>query len=264
MRRSLGPHRLLPFPRARNLVVDACRYGRSKNVVHGLFEIDVTEARRRIRSRERRTGEALSFTAFLVHGLARAVAEEPTVQAYRDWRRRLWVFEEVDVGTIIEREVHDATIGSVHVVRGAERKSVTEIHAEIRAEKARRVEAHHHLLWWAYLYLPGFVRGALWRILGRFPGFVKRNAGTVSVTSFGMYARGAGWGIPLGSHTLGLAVGGMERKPVVVDGEVEIREVVSVTLSLDHDVVDGAPAARFVDRLKARLERADGLEEEPE
>lgn len=41
-----------------------------------------------------------------------------------------------------------------------------------------------------YLYLPGFVRNALWRIAGQFPLVVKREAGTVSVTSIGMFGGG--------------------------------------------------------------------------
>ena len=43
--------------------------------------------------------------------------------------------------------------------------------------------------------------------------------------------------------------------------ELLLREMLSVTLSFDHDVVDGAPAARFGERLKGVLERGYGLEE---
>ena len=48
---------------------------------------------------------------------------------------------------------------------------------------------------------------------------------------------------PAGS--LAVALGGIAQKPGVVDGRVEIREYLSVTLSFDHDILDGAPAARF-------------------
>ena len=46
----------------------------------------------------------ISFTAFIVASLARAIASNPKVQAYRDWRRRLVVFHDVDVVTMIEPE----------------------------------------------------------------------------------------------------------------------------------------------------------------
>ena len=55
-------------------------------------------------------------------------------------------------------------------------------------------------------------------------------------------------------HTLGLTVGGMAEKPGVVEGRIEIREYLCVTVSVDHDIIDGAPAARFVQRLKELVE----------
>lgn len=75
-----------------------------------------------------------------------------------------------------------------------------------------------------------------------------------------MFGGGGGWGIGLGAHTLSVAIGGIAEKPLAVDGGIEIREVVNLTLSFDHDIVDGAPAARFAKRLKERIEGGDGLE----
>ncbi len=66
----------------------------------------------------------------------------------------------------------------------------------------------------------------------------------------GMFGKGNGFGItymPL--HTLGLTIGGIQTKPGYVDGTFEAvvpREYLSLTISFDHDIVDGAPAARFV------------------
>lgn len=259
--RSGESRRVLPFPRSRKLVIDACRYGKRKNTIHGLIAVDVTEARRRIERHERRHGSDISFTAFVIHSVARAVADDRSVQAYRDWRGRLVIFDDVDVNAIIEREVGGAKMGSVHLIRAADRKSVEEIHADLRAAKARPVRYREHPWLSAYLYLPGFVRSWIWRIAGRFPRLVKRVGGTVSVTAIGMYARGGGWGIGLGSHTLGFTLGGIETRPAVFDGEIVPREFLDVTCAFDHDIVDGAPAARFTRRLKERIERAGGLPE---
>lgn len=252
--------RSLPFPRARNIVIDACRYGWRKHAIHGLIEVDVTEPRRILRERRERTGVSLSFTGFVTRCVAASIDDDPILHAYRDWRRRLVVFDDVDVDVIVEREVGGATMGSGHIVRAANRKSVEEIHADLRAAQEREVRGRDHPLWTVYLYLPGFVRNALWRIGGRMPGFVKKNAGTVAVTAVGMFAGGGGWGIGLGAHTTSVTIGGIAEKPVAVDGRVEIREVVSLTLSFDHDIVDGAPATRFAKRLEERIRRADGLE----
>jgi pyruvate/2-oxoglutarate dehydrogenase complex dihydrolipoamide acyltransferase (E2) component len=75
-----------------------------------------------------------------------------------------------------------------------------------------------------------------------------------------MFGSGGGWGISPTNYSLQLTVGGIGEKPGVVDGEVVPREYLSLTVTVDHDVVDGAPAARFVQRLKELVEGASGLE----
>jgi pyruvate/2-oxoglutarate dehydrogenase complex dihydrolipoamide acyltransferase (E2) component len=64
-------------------------------------------------------------------------------------------------------------------------------------------------------------------------------------------------------HTLGATVGGVAQKPGLHDGAIEIREYLSLTISSDHDVVDSAPAARFVKSFRERIEGASALEERP-
>jgi pyruvate dehydrogenase E2 component (dihydrolipoamide acetyltransferase) len=51
-----------------------------------------------------------------------------------------------------------------------------------------------------------------------------------------------------------LAVGATQEKPVVVDGAIEIRSRMRVTLSCDHRVVDGATGAEFLATFKSMLE----------
>ncbi len=56
-----------------------------------------------------------------------------------------------------------------------------------------------------------------------------------------------------------MTVGGIGEKPGVVDGRIAIREYLSLTISFDHDTIDGAPAARFTQRLKELIESGYGL-----
>ena len=79
------------------------------------------------------------------------------------------------------------------------------------------------------------------------------------MTSVGMFGKGSGWAIPFGVHTLDVALGGIAEKPGVMDGRIEIREYLCLTLSFDHDIIDGAPAARFTQRLKELIESGYGL-----
>ena len=63
-------------------------------------------------------------------------------------------------------------------------------------------------------------------------------------------------------HTLGLTLGGIVERPALEGGVLVNREVLPVTLASDHDIVDGAPLARFAARLRELVESGYGVCEE--
>ena len=85
--------------------------------------------------------------------------------------------------------------------------------------------------------------------------------GTVGVTSLGMFGKDMAWPINIGFHSLEFALGGISQKPKVIDGNTETRKCLSVTMMFDHDVIDGAPAARFASRLAELVQDGFGLTE---
>jgi pyruvate/2-oxoglutarate dehydrogenase complex dihydrolipoamide acyltransferase (E2) component len=91
------------------------------------------------------------------------------------------------------------------------------------------------------------------------PHRFKRHKGTVILTSVGMFSQGGGWGLSLPSHTLGITVGGISRKPGIIDGHIEPREFLHVTLDFNHDIVDGASAARFAEHFRELVQCGRGL-----
>jgi pyruvate/2-oxoglutarate dehydrogenase complex dihydrolipoamide acyltransferase (E2) component len=92
------------------------------------------------------------------------------------------------------------------------------------------------------------------------PFTVKRRAGTTLVTSLGNVVSIPGFVIPFtgGPRSASFALGSVVQKPVVRDGEIVARSMLSVTIVLDHDVVDGGPAARFATRLQELVEHPLG------
>jgi pyruvate/2-oxoglutarate dehydrogenase complex dihydrolipoamide acyltransferase (E2) component len=258
---SEARYELRPFARERHDVVDALEVGVRRHMVHALLELDVTRARELIRAHEATAGERLSFTAFVDASLARAIDADRRLHAYRDWRGRLVLFDEVDVVTLVEAE-RDA-VAIPHVIRAANRRTVRAIHEEIRLVQTRPAASAQRsgLLARLSAWTPGLLRRAFLRVLRKSPRWLKRAAGTTLVTSVGMFGIGRGWVVgivPL--HTLALTVGGITAKPSVVEGHVVPRDYLALTASIDHDVVDGAPAARFVARLRDVVERAEVLE----
>jgi len=59
-------YQVIPFPRIRRLMVDGGRLARQKHLIDGLVEMDMTDARGLIREHKAKTGEAISFTAFII------------------------------------------------------------------------------------------------------------------------------------------------------------------------------------------------------
>jgi pyruvate/2-oxoglutarate dehydrogenase complex dihydrolipoamide acyltransferase (E2) component len=251
---------LLPFPVGRRVIVDAGYLAAGRHIIHGLVEVDVTRARELLRATAGQDGRPFSFTAFIIASLARAVERYPAVHAYRNLRGRLVAFHDVDVAFPIEHRPGAAPIP--HIVRAANRKTVGEISEEIRSEqKAGRPPGRLGWMVRVAPRLPRFVRLLFIRLLKLNPQWVKQSEGTVIVTSVGMFGKRAGWGIAfLMSHTLGLTVGGIAQKPAVVEGAIAIREFLDLTISFDHDIVDGAPAARFTQALMELIETAAALE----
>jgi pyruvate/2-oxoglutarate dehydrogenase complex dihydrolipoamide acyltransferase (E2) component len=240
-------------------MADGGRLGLAKHTVHGLVEFDITQARESIRQHKAQTGEALSFSAFFLACLGKAIDQDRQMHAYRDWRNQLIIFDEVDVNMLFEVEVDGKKTIRPHIIRGVNKKSVRELHDEIRAFQGGHQSSRESTFIDRFVLLPGFVRRMFLWALFKNPQWIKEYYGTVLVSSLGMFGTGGGWGLPVPNHSLQLTLGGIGEKPGVVDHRIEVRKYMSVTVSFDHDVIDGAPATRFIHRLKKLIEKGDGL-----
>jgi pyruvate/2-oxoglutarate dehydrogenase complex dihydrolipoamide acyltransferase (E2) component len=110
--------------------------------------------------------------------------------------------------------------------------------------------------------LAGFFKALIKAATNLDPTILTSMAGTVGVTAVGMFGEGqSGWGMALTPQSLGLVVGGIAWKPGVVNGRIEPREILNLTVTFDHEVIDGAPAARFTRRLMELIECGYGLDE---
>jgi pyruvate/2-oxoglutarate dehydrogenase complex dihydrolipoamide acyltransferase (E2) component len=221
----------------------------------GLFHVDITAARQMLAA----TDPPLSFTAYVVACVGRAAANHPEVHAYRDWCGRLVEHRHVDVQVLIEVATGQGPFGLVHVVRDADIRSVAEISAEIRAVKARPASTGN-----------GRMLDTLAPTLGRVPGLYRMMyavmsrshrlhdaIGTVQVTALGMFADGGGFAIaPATLASLAIVVGGISTRLVDVGGHIATIDLLDLSVSIDHNVVDGAPATRFAADLRRIMQRA--------
>lgn len=266
--KNTAKHTVRTFPSSRLFTMDVGKIGMRKHHIKALIEIDVTDSRKQIRSLRRESGARASFTSWMLKCIARAITEHRQAHALRKGKRRLVLFDEVDISLLVEKTVDGEPVPIPLVLRNVDGRSLSEIHDEIEnakktavrdesgyvIEKKRKKEPIG-----LFTLLPQFIRLAVWKALLSDPFRLKKMMGTVVVTSVGMMGNVRGWLVPYSMHPACFAMGSIVKKPGVVNDGIAAREYLEMTVLLDHDVIDGAPAARFIARLVDLAEKGHGL-----
>ena len=259
----------IPYPSSRQLTFDLGKIGLAKHHVRALLEVDVTEARRIIKQ-NRHTGNKISFTAWLIKAIADCVALHPPVAGVNNARRnRVLVFEDVDISIVVEKDVNGTRVPLPYVIRKADKKGLCQIQDEIESAKSQMIkgegdyvlgEEYSSTAMKLFVRLPQWLRLILMRLFVlNHPQRVKDMMGTVMITTAGMVGHTRGWIMPFGMHPLCLAFGTLNEQAAVFRGEIQKREILHLTVLIDHDVIDGVPAAKFVDDLVKKLQAGFGL-----
>jgi pyruvate/2-oxoglutarate dehydrogenase complex dihydrolipoamide acyltransferase (E2) component len=137
----IGKYEERPFPKMREMIVDTVEQGLRRHHMKGLIELDVTKGREYIRKHKEKTGEALSFTGWIMKCIGQAVNEHKHVQAMRKGNK-IVIFDDVDISVMVERIVDDRVFPVVFVVRKANEKSLREIHDEIRRAQVQTEDGY--------------------------------------------------------------------------------------------------------------------------
>jgi len=231
--------------------------------MYAQIEVDVTNTRQYLRS-QRKAGRNVSFFGFLLSAIARTIDENKEFNQIR-CGKKVYYFDEVDIDTAIELKLDGVLIPRKFIVRDAANKTGEEITQEIENAKKSWKETGFAgeddrvaLRWikFASTLPKWFIKYNIRRLSNR-PLKIKHRFGTTYVASVGGFADISGFIIPFfegRNRPVAFAIGGITIKPGVINSEIKIREYLSLTVSLNHDLVDGAPAARFINRLKQNME----------
>jgi len=251
-------YKVEPFSGNRQAVAANSAVAREKSMIHLVTEVDITDARRHLAEHRIRTGEGLSLTAYVATCVGRALADFPELNAFRSGRH-LIVLDDVTVSVAFERVIDGESVPEPIAFQAINQKSYREVHDELRAAQSRTGEPIGSAMGTAWTrFIPGFLLRAVTRLAYRDIGVWMRY-GVVGVTSIGMFGAGAMWLVPLASSTITVSVGSIAKRLVLVDGSAKEREHLCLTLSFDHEVIDGAPAARFTSRFAEILSSGDEL-----
>lgn len=232
--------------------------------MHALLEFDVTNVRQRLRIL-RKEGQNISFYSFLLSAIAKAMDKNIELNHIRKGKK-IFYFDEVDIDMPIEFKLNGIYEPRKYIVKNAARKTAAEITLEIETAKKSWTEtklAGEDDKWaqrWFKLasIIPKWMFILMVKAFSGNPLFVKKRFGTTYVSSVSGFSDASGFIVPFfGGQTrpLAFAIGNLVKKPGFVDSEIKIRELLSLTVSINHDLVDGAPAARFINCLKEMIEK---------
>ncbi|MFB6119313.1 dihydrolipoamide acetyltransferase family protein [Halosegnis sp.] len=190
----------------------------------------LVETRERLKPAAEAEGSQLTYLPFIVKAVVAALEEHPILNSQLDEENEeILLKQSYNIGIAVATEAGLM----VPVVKNADQKGLLEIADEVSdlAAKARD------------------------RSIER----TEMQDGTFSVTNFG--AVGGEYATPIINYpeTAILGLGALKRRPVVEDGEVVARQTLPLSLSIDHRVIDGADAARFVETLAKYLQTPERL-----
>ncbi|MGD0121738.1 MAG: dihydrolipoamide acetyltransferase family protein [Candidatus Limnocylindrales bacterium] len=178
-----------------------------------------------LRTEFKAAGIALTLTDFIVSAVAQGLVEFPAVNSRTDGVS-VWPRRRIDIGLAVS--VPDGLV--VPVIRDAARRSLTDVH--VRAGELAEAARNGTLT-------PDDMTGSTFTI---------SNLGMFGVEEFSAI-------INPGESAI-LAVSSVIPTPIVVGDGIGIRQVMKITLTADHRLVDGELAARFLNSLRRRLEDA--------
>jgi len=256
-------YEIVEFPASRLSTSDVGRFGHKKHYIFGLLEIDVTSARQRLR-KLRQHGQQVSFTAWMIKTIGDCVARNRYAHALRYGRRSLITFNDVDIALPIERIINGKSVPLPLLIKRTNERTAVDIHQEIEAAQGKTINNEKDFVLGNnqfslialrfYYALPQWFRVLLWRVIFGNPFRAKLHSGTVMVTTVNAIG-GSGWILPSRNmHNIALSFGSISKKPWVVEGKIEIREILHLTVTFNHDVIDGVPARRFVQDLVKKIE----------
>jgi hypothetical protein len=252
------------LPRLRWNLLDLISIVGADSVPTYLFlDIDMTWAEE-FRHTLAKYGMRSTATAFLLKAIAIAQRSHPDTRTAMLPFGRTVVFNNIVAGFTVERLIGKQPTLFFGAIEQPDTKSVVQISEELKAHaEADLDEVFHMDLQHKFTKMPWFLRRLIIWIGMRYPELrLKCMGATFGLSSLGKFGLKAI--IPPCVSTSTFGVGTIETRPVVRDGRIEARKMMTLTLNFDHRVIDGAPAARFLKDIKTLLEGGlkDYIEEE--
>ena len=253
------------IPQSRIATFDIFSVGLLKHHVSALLEFDVTESRTKLRDLRKR-GIPISFNAWIIKVIGSILRNHPEASAYIYNKKKLILFNDINISILVEKRIGNNKVPIPLVIEKTNLKNALEIANEIENAKNQELSAGDIVLnkqtnfsERLYYHMPGFIRRTVWKILLNNPKIVYKKMGNAVITSVGMMGKINGWFIQKSVHPISFGIGSVLKKAIVIEDEIKIREILNMTILVDHDVIDGAPMVRLLNNLTKSLESGEFL-----
>lgn len=254
-------YKIQRFPDSRIASIDVCEIGKQKHHVTGLVEFDITESRKKIKEYNKTHANKISFNAWLISVLGCTIKKHEASGSYLIGKNRQIIFDDVNISIAVEKDINGIKVPIPLIIEKANEASIESITKQIAEAKNieftdKEIVLQRKTQKWEKIYysLPKFLRRYFWRFLLRHPRLAFKKMGNVAFTSLGMVGKVDGWFIPISVHPICFGVSSIIKKPLVLNDRIEIREMLKMSILIDHDVIDGAPIARFISDLSRNIE----------
>ena len=186
-------------------------------------EVEVTElvtARQRLKPRFEALGLKLSYLPFIIKAISLSLRQHPVLNAELDLENERIIYKDfINIGIAVDTD--DGLV--VPVIQNADLLSIQELAARINDFSVRAPKRQLSL--------------------------DELKGGTFSITSYGSI--GGYFAVPVINYPQAaiFGIGRLTQKPVIKDGQIAIGNVLPISMSVDHRIVDGGEVARFLNQV---------------
>jgi len=220
--------KIVPLAGVRKTIADRMALSH-RTIPHVTISMDV-DATVMIKLRENfeREGIRISYNAILVKAAAKALRDCPIFNSTVE-EDRIRLLKDINIGLAVSTDYGLI----VPVIRDADKKDIKEINSIIEdlVERARQNKL----------------------LINEVTG------GTFTITNLGMFGVDVFTPLIVPGQVAILGVGRIAEKPIVINGQVRVKPMVTLSLSFDHRIIDGALAATFLGKIAEYLQNPQSL-----
>jgi len=224
----------IPFKGVRKAIADNVKF--SQNLAaqtHFTGEVDMSElmaARKRLNTKIEHSGDKIGYNDLLIYIMARAIKKVPIVNSSLiDNEIKVW--EDINIGLAVAIELNEYESGLyVPVIHNADKKSLLQISRETRAKIEKTKNGH--------LASEDTVNG------------------TITLSPLGSIVSGYSTSTPIIQQPQAFIInsGAITERVVPINGEMQIRPIMTLSCTFDHRIMDGVPALKFFNTMKEIIE----------